>query len=178
MVVAIAVAHGTAAAQVVPGRMIEEPKMAAGASLTVWLPSGDADDFSDTSLGVRPHFTYRVMPWLAVLGTFDFVFVNEQDGVGDITYYSIGGGARFVLPRPGRFEPYGELVLGWHSIDGEGFEETDLGFRLGGGVLYPMSERLLVNFAANYSTVSFDSGFIGDIDVDALILEVGLATRF
>ena len=165
-----------ASAQPVPPAMVEESKMTAGGSVNIWVPQDDADDTSDTSLGIRGHFTYKFRPFLAAIGTFDYVFVNE-DGDGDITYYNLSAGARFIKPRPGQIEPYGELLIGYHVLDAEGLDsESALGFRLGGGILYPVGDKLVANFALNYSTVSFDVGLV-DVDVDALILEIGLAVK-
>lgn len=179
LVVAIVVAtYGTARAQVVPAPMVAEPKMTAGVSATVWLPQGDADDFADTSIGLRPHFAYDAKPFLSVLGTFDYIFVSEKDGVGDLTYYNICVGARLKKPRPGQIEPYGELLLGWHKLEADGgIDDSGIGFRLGGGVLYPISATLIANVALNYSAVSIDVG-LGDADIDALIFEGGLGIRF
>jgi opacity protein-like surface antigen len=177
VVLVLVVSSSVALAQVVPPPMIDEPKMTAGGSVVVYVPQGDADDTSDTSLGLRGHFTYKFKPWLAALGTFDYVFVNE-DGDSDITYYNLSAGARFIKPRPGQIEPYGEVLLGYHVLDAEGLDsESAIGFRFGGGILYPVGQKLLANLALNYSTVSFDVGLV-DVDVDALILEVGIAAKF
>ena len=150
-----------------------EPLMSIGASGTVWLPSGDADDVADESLGLRGTFTYKFMPFLAGIGTFDFVFVNEKDSA-DITYYNINAGARVFKPG-GRFEPYGEFLLGWHKLSGDLLDDSGVGFRIGGGVMYPMG-RTVVNAGLNYSSVGIDvMGF--NIDIDALILEIGVSMR-
>lgn len=174
VLVVVALCHAKASAQIVPPAMIEQPKTTVGGSLVVYVPQGDADDTSDTSLGIRGHFTYQLRPFLSGIGTFDYVFVNE-DGDAAITYYNISAGARFIKPRPGLIEPYGEVLLGYHAFDAEGIDtETALGFRLGGGIRYPFSNTLLASFALNYSAASFDVGFV-DIDVNALIFEVGVA---
>jgi len=167
----------TASAQVVPPPMIEEPKMTAGASATIWVPQGDSGDNSDTSLGLRGHFTYKFKEWIAGIGTFDYVFVNEDSDV-DITYYNISVGGRIIKPRPGQIEPYGELLIGYHVLDIEGADsENTIGFRLGGGILYPMSQKIQLVAGIAYSTASFDFGLV-DVDVDAFVFEVGAAFKF
>jgi len=155
---------------------VAEPKMAIGASATVWLPSGDADDFVNESLGARPFFTYRALSFLAVVATFDWIFVNEKDNVGSITYYAVSAGARFIKSRPGQVEPYGEFLLGWHHLDGQNVDDSNLGFRIGGGATYPLG-KLVAQGGLSYSAVSIDSGFF-DVDIDALVIEIGLAGRF
>jgi len=165
----------SAAAQMVPPPMIEEPKMLIGASGTVWVPQGDSDNFADTSIGLRPHFSYRVRPFVAVLATVDYIFVNETDSI-DITYYNVGVGARLIMPRPGLIEPYGELLLGWHKLDAEGFDDSGIGFRIGAGILYPFGQKLVANLGINYSSVSIDAG-LGDVDVDALIFDLGIGFK-
>lgn len=166
----------TAFAQMVPPPMGEEPKMTIGGSATLWLPQDDAEDTSDESLGLRAHFTYKFKDWLAGIGTFDYVFVNEETD-GDATYYNLNAGARFIKSRPGQIEPYGEVLLGYYVLDAEGADsESEIGFRIGGGILYPFSQTLLANAGLNYSTVSFDFG-LADFDVAAIILELGIAVK-
>ena len=137
-------------------------RTAGGGSLTVWVPQGDSDDTSDTSLGIRGHFTYKFKEWIAGIGTFDYVFVNE-DGDTDITYYNISFGGRVIKSRPGQLEPYGELLIGYHVLDG--------------GILYPLSQSMQLVAGLAYSTVEFDFGLV-NVDVDALVLEVGAAFKF
>lgn len=178
LLVAALLVSSTASAQVVPGAMVEEPKMMAGGALTLWIPQGDADDTSDPSLGIRGNFLYKAQPWVAVIGSLDYVFVNEDDGVGDLTYWSLSAGARFIKPRPGQIEPYGEVLLGYHTLDVEDADsESALGFRLGGGILYPFSNKLVLDFSLAYSTVEFDFG-IADVDVDAFVFQGGVNAVF
>jgi hypothetical protein len=148
-----------------------ESLMTVGASGTLWLPSGDADDVADTSLGLRGSFTYKVLPYLSAIATFDYIFVNEKDDA-DVTYYNINAGARVFKPG-GKYQPYGELLLGWHKLDGDVLDDSGLGFRIGGGVMYPMG-KLVANAGLNYSSVEIDvMGF--DVDIEALILELGIS---
>ena len=155
-----------------------EPKLTAGASAVIWLPSGDADEFSNESLGIRPFITYRALPYLAIVGTFDYIFVNEKTGVDSITYYTVSAGARLIKSRPGQIEPYGELLLGWHHLSSNNLDDSNIGFRIGGGATYPLSGNLLLQGGLSYSAVSIDAGIVNDIDVDALALEIGLGGRF
>jgi hypothetical protein len=154
-----------------------EPRLVIGGSAVIWVPQSDADDTTDTSIGVRPQVTYWITPFVGVTGTFDWVFVNEESGVGDVTYYTIGAGARVTLPRPMRIKPYGELVLGWHVVDAEGVDESDLGFRFGGGATYAVSRSLVVSAGLGYSTVELDAGFGFEADISAFVIDVGIAAR-
>jgi hypothetical protein len=172
------VAAVTLAAPAAHGEDAAEPRLAVGASATVWVPQSDADDVADTSLGVRPQVTYWVIPLVGVTASFDYVFVNEESGAGDTTYYVISAGGRLTLPKPATIKPYGELVLGWHVLDAEGFDESDLGFRLGGGAMFAVGTSLVASAGAAYSTVSLDGPFGTDFDVSAFVLDVGIAARF
>jgi hypothetical protein len=165
-----------AMAEIEPPRL--EPKLEVGGAMTVWFPSGDVDETVDASLGVRPHLAYWPKPMIAIAGSFDFVFVNEQEGVDDVTYYAVSVGPRVTIPRPMKVKPYGELMLGWHHLDGEGVDESGIGFRLGGGVSMALGSALAVNAGVGYSSVSFDGPFGINIDVDALVLDVGAVGRF
>ena len=153
------------------------PKYEVGGSLNIWLPQGDADDVAGTSLGVRPQFTYWIRPWIGIAASFDWVFVDADADVGDVTYYSISAGARITMSRPARIRPYGELMLGRYTLEADGLDDSELGFRLGGGATYALGTSLGLNAGLGYSTVSMDTGFF-DIDIDALILEVGVSGRF
>lgn len=156
-----------------------EPKLFVGGSATVWLPQGDADDTSNTSLGVRPVVGYWLRPFIAIIGAFDYIFVSEKEDVtGDITFYSISLGIRMTTPKPAQLKPYGELLLGRYTLDAEGIDsQSDIGFRIGGGATYALGSNLAFTAGLGYSSVSIDVGF-GDADIDALVLEVGLQGRF
>lgn len=154
-----------------------EPKVDVGGSLTVWFPLDDADDYSDISLGIRPVFTYWVHPVVGLTGTFDYVFVNEESGGDDVTYYAISAGVRLTLPGGMRIKPYGEVLVGWHFLDAPLFDESDIGFRFGGGVTYAVSRALQLHAGIDYSRASLDSTF-ADITVAAFILDLGVAARF
>jgi hypothetical protein len=155
----------------------EQGKLAIGGSLAAWIPQSDAEDLADVSLGIRPQVMYWVAPFVAVGGAFDFVFVNEDDGVGDATYFAISVGGRLTMPGQRRVKPYGEVMIGMHFIDVEGTDESDIGFRFGGGVSYALSTKLELTGGLAYSTASFDAGFV-DFTVGAFILDVGIAARF
>lgn len=167
------------AAAVRPARAddLTEPKLTVGGSLAIWIPQSDAENFADTSLGVRPQVTYWIRPFIGITGAFDFVFVNEDSGTGDTTYYSFGVGGRATLPR-GRIRPYGELLLGWHFLDTDGFDDNNFGFRIGGGGTYALTRSLVANAGASYSTTSFDAGFGFSVTVAAFVFDVGLGARF
>jgi len=172
VVVAVLLSRVAAADEAPPAA---EPKMAFGAAAAVWLPSGDVDEFVDTSLGVRGTFAFHYRPFLAIIASGDFVFANEKENVSDITYYTFGAGARLI--KSGRaLEPYGEFLIGWHHIDGEGTDDSGIGFRLGGGAMYSLSPNLIANAGLSYSAVSIDVGIV-DVDVDALVFDVGIAYR-
>jgi hypothetical protein len=156
-----------------------EPKLFVGGSATVWLPQGDADDTSDTSLGVRPVVGYWLRPFIAIIGAFDYIFVNEDANASDATFYSISLGARMTTPKPAQLKPYGELLLGRYTLDADNLDDSqsDIGFRIGGGATYAMGDNVVFTAGLGYSSVSIDVAF-GDIDIDALVLEVGLQGRF
>ena len=177
--VMVAVLAGNAWAQPVPPQMVEEsaePPMMLGASGAVWSPSGDADNIAETSIGIRPWFVYRVKPIVALVASFDYILVNEKDGVADVTYFNINLGGRFLVGRSGNVQPYGEFLLGYHKFDTEGLDDSTLGFRFGGGIVYSLGDKMAATVGLNYSNASFDvDGF--SVDVEAFILELGIGMR-
>ena len=167
------VAHASAARADDEGRK----KLDVGGALAFWIPQSDADDFADPSIGLRPGVTYWFFPFFGVTGHFDFVFVNEESGADDTDYYAFSVGGRFTLPGSLRIKPYGELLLGWHWLDAGAFDESEIGFQLGGGATYAINQRLQANLGIGYSTTNMDAPFV-DITVAAFIIDVGIAARF
>jgi len=150
----------------------------AGATATLWFPRADADDYADASPGVRAKLAYWVMPMVAVAGSFDWVFVNEETGGSAITYYGIGVGGLITTPRPARIKPFGEAQLVRYTLDNDaGVSETAYGFHLGGGARMQLRPSLTLVGQASYSAVSFQVGFF-NLDVSALILEAGVSAQF
>ena len=167
---------GTARAQAVDAGGPKRVELAGKAGM--WMPMDDADDYADASLGLRLHGAYWVVPAFAIGGAIDFVAVNEEEEVTDLTYYGFGITGLVTMPGPARVKPFGELSIARYTIDSDDFDdsESDIGFRLGGGATLEMSPNLALIGEIAYSTVDFDIGF-GSIDVAALILEVGVALR-
>ncbi len=154
-------------------------KMAAGASVGVYFPQGDADETAETSPGVRAQFVYWVHPMVGIVGSFDWVFVAEKDGAADTTYYDVSAGARVTMRGQAKLKPFGELLIGRHtlSVDDANFDESDIGFRLGGGGTYELGDSLQGFAQISYSTVDIDAGF-GSLDIEAFVIEAGALVRF
>jgi hypothetical protein len=156
-----------------------QPRITVGGSMTVWLPQDDADDLSDPSIGVRPQLTFWVLPQVGISASFDWVFVNEEDGSDDTTYYVVSVGGRATMARPLRVKPYGELMLGWHKLETTNVDESDLGFRLGGGALIELGSNAIATAGIGYSTVTIDTGLFGiEVDIEAFVFELGAGGRF
>lgn len=159
-----------------------EPTIAVQLGPTIWFPAGDIDEAANTSFGVRPTVFYRVHPAVAVVGTFDWIFVDEKSnssaGDGEITYFAISAGVRLRRRLPSGLEPYGELLLGYHKLEADVVDDGSMGVRLGGGVMYPVASALLVSAGLAVSYVSIDTGFVVDVEVTAVVIDLGLGARF
>jgi hypothetical protein len=154
-------------------------KVDIGVSLTIWVPQADADDFSNTSLGIRPQLAFWVQRYLAIVAAFDFVFVDTKQGVGDVTYYSISLGGRLTTPRHARVKPFGELLIGRYKIETDAGDDANLGFRLGGGVMWHAGRNMVGNAGLAFSSASLDpGGFGGNLSIEALIFDIGFSGRF
>jgi len=169
---------GGAAAQEAPVDASGPRRVELAGKVGMWMPMDDADDYADASLGVRLHGVYWVVPMFAIGGAIDWVFVSEEDGVADLTYYGIGINGLVTTPNPARVKPFGEIGIGRYTLDSDDVDdsESDIGFRLGGGATLEMSPGMALVGEIAYSTVDFDFGPLS-VDVAALILEVGLAAR-
>lgn len=169
---------GAARAQEAPVDAPATHRFELGGRAGMWMPMDDADDYADASLGIRVHGAYWVVPMFAIGGAFDWVPVNEEDGVADLTYYGFGIDGILTTPNPARVKPFGEIEIARYTIDSDDFDdsESDIGFRLGGGATMEMSPSMVLMGDVAYSTVDFDFG-VFSVDTAALILEVGLAAR-
>jgi hypothetical protein len=169
---------GVAGAQEAPVDAPATHRFELGGRAGMWMPMDDADDYADSSLGLRLHGAYWVVPMFAIGGAFDWVVVNEESDTADLTYYGFGIDGLITTPNPTRVKPFGELEIGRYTVDSDDFDdsESDIGFRVGGGATMQMSPGMVLMGDVAYSTVDFDFGLLS-IDTAALILEVGLAAR-
>ncbi len=169
---------GVARAQQAPVDAPATHRFELGGRAGLWMPMDDADDYADSSLGLRVHGAYWVVPMFAIGGAFEWVAVNEEADTADLNYYGFGIDGLLTTPNPARVKPFGEIEIGRYTIDSDTFDdsESDIGFRLAGGATMEMSPSVVLMGDLAYSTVDFDLGLIS-IDTAALILEVGVAAR-
>jgi hypothetical protein len=180
-VVIVTVMVGSAGVAYAQEAASAEPKIHVGAAATVWLPQSDADDVAETSIGIRPQVTYWVTSLFGIVASFDWVFVSEKEDSGEdsVTYYAISLGGRITLPRPAKIKPFGELLLGRHTLSAEtsDIDESGIGFRLGGGALFELGRNIGAIAEISYSSVEIDVGIV-DLNLEAFVLEAGVAGRF
>lgn len=180
VLIATGLATAAAAASAQPVAVSAEappPRVTLGAGALIVLPQGDADEFSDESLGGRLSFTYGFTPWVAGVASFELVAVNENDAAedadADFDYYAIDLGVRVSPPWTDRLRPLGEFLLGRHTVrydvPGEEGSDSDLGIRLGGGLAMPLGGG--AEFTALLSYVSAE---IEDVDIESMQLEGGI----
>lgn len=149
-----------------------------GANAMLVLPQADADDGVGTSVGTRAAFQAWFHPNVAFAAALTYVFANEEDVYDDydVTFYSLEAGVRYrAAPRPIR--PFGELLLGRHTVaaDGPGVDDSqsDLGLRLGGGIELALAgDTMSVVLQASYLSVEIEN-----VDIEAFTLEGGLSFR-
>jgi hypothetical protein len=63
-------------------------------------------------------------------------------------------------------------------LDSDALDESDLGFRFGGGATYALGGSLVASAGVGYSTVSLDAAFGFEADITAFLLDLGVAGRF
>jgi len=155
-------------------------KVALGGSLGVWFPTSDADDVADASPAFRPSLTYWLHPAFGMTGAFDYVVVNEDENIPDITYYVFSVGGRLTLPGTSQVKPYGEALVGWHFESSDLGDDDSIGFRFGGGVSYAFNAALLGSAGFSYSTTTLEFSGLGitvERDIAAWVLDLGIAAR-
>jgi hypothetical protein len=90
-----------------------------------------------------------INPNLAVLASFDWYFLDE-DEFGDSSYYEIAGSVLYRFQAaPIRPHLGGGLVLGHGSSEFAGFEasDSDTGIALLGGATFEMNQTRVIPFA-------------------------------
>jgi opacity protein-like surface antigen len=143
----------------------------------VALPQADADDTTETSLGLGAGVVYRVHPNVAVTGSFDYVFANAKDDVVPddyrIYFYSLNLGVRVITRERVGLQPFGELSLGRHTAgyDGpdDGDSQSDIGFRIGGGVTHRTGAVAFVG------KLRYSSAEIENADIEGFLIDLGIA---
>ncbi|MDW6092357.1 outer membrane beta-barrel protein [Vibrio rhizosphaerae] len=101
-----------------------------------------------------------------------------------LNYFSLGYQRNFFVNNP--LSPYIKGSLGYGNIDVNGYDRssaTITGFRIGGGISYPMRPDLFLLVGIDYQYRSWDSLYLGrgnvlDISDTAFIGNVGIEYHF
>ena len=176
--VAIAVAWPAVARGDTEIANVPDKRVTVTANGVVAMPQADADDTTETSLGVGGSLVYWVNHHVGVVGTFDYIFANPKDDIVpddvDIFFYSINIGARVTTRNREGLQPFGELTLGRHTAGydapGDDDSQSDLGIRLGGGVTYRTNSGVALVGQILYSTAEIE-----EADVNAFLVDLGVA---
>ena len=93
-----------------------DKRVTVAATGVVAMPQADADDTTETSLGLGAALVYWINHNVGVVGSFDYIFANtKEDVVPDdvgIFFYSINIGARVTTRNREGLQPFGELTVG------------------------------------------------------------------
>jgi len=145
----------------------QESIMNVGADLGIFLPTGDFGDGVNTSFGFSASFEYMLQPNLGLTGTLGYIsWSSDVDGITMSTMPIIFGG-RYYFATEG-LQPFAGADLGFYKSTVEadmfGFkfsdDETDFGFSLLGGALYPLTEDISFR-----GIISFTNIFNGEDEV-------------
>lgn len=174
--VAILVPMSAGAEEVVS--KVPDKRVTVAATGVVAMPQADADDTTETSLGLGASLVYWINHNVGVVGSFDYVFANTKEDVVpdevDIYFYSINIGARVTTRNRGGLQPFGELTLGRHTAGfdspAEDDSQSDLGIRIGGGVTYRTQNGFALIGQLLYSTAEIE-----EADINAFVLDLGVA---
>jgi hypothetical protein len=150
-----------------------EKGVTVGVSPVLWVPTAGAETNFDSSLGVRPHFAFYMVPAFAVVASFDYVFLNEVSDE-NVSYQVLGVGLRVSQPDADSVAPFGELSFAWHDVESEsGFAGDGVGLRFAGGATYRLG-NVELKASLGYNAAEINDG---QIELDAYMLEIGAGWR-
>lgn len=184
---------GTAAAQVTGPTTPFSVEVRAGAA----LPTGDFGDVVSTGWTVGVDGTFNITPMFGIYGGYSYSSyaldeeLEELFGEADITEQGFDAGIKATLgggTLP--FTPYLRGGLIYHKLDGE-FEDGDvdegeeldyeLGFEVGGGLMFPLGPRISVTPSVSYTSFSLsaedDELEAFDVDISTFKVGIGLNIR-
>jgi hypothetical protein len=155
-----------------------DKRVTVSASGIVALPQADADDTTRTSLGVGTSATYWVNSYFGVAGSFDYIFANKKRAVVPddyrIYFYTLNVGVRVAAPDRSGPQPFGHFSLGRHTWGYKGpldnDSQSDLGIRLGGGVLYRTGAGVALLAQLTYSSAEIENA-----DINGFLVDLGVA---
>jgi opacity protein-like surface antigen len=118
-----------------------------------------AEEGEETGAGFLVDVARDLTPAVAVVGEFG---LNSFE-FSTITSYQ--GGVRFTPVLEGTaVSPFVQALVGLERFSGDGFDATNgLSFQIGGGVEFPLSDRLNLRAQYDYRRTSYDGeGFNGN----------------
>jgi hypothetical protein len=152
-------------------------KMGIGIQGGVTLPMGDWSDVVSTGFGGKASFLYNLNKKLAISGEFGyFSFGQKEDVYGDFSwsmmpilagvryYFTPKGFRAYVMGKLGVYVAnasyevdFGPFLGGKQTYDDS---DSEFGFALGGGFLYPIGKTLNLDVNVGYNIVS-DANYLG-----------------
>jgi hypothetical protein len=177
---------GTASAQMGPTTPFSV-EVRAGAA----LPTGDFGDVVSTGWTVGIDGTFNITPMFGIYGGYSYSSyaldeeLEDLFGEADVTEQGFDAGVKATLgggTLP--FTPYLRGGLIFHKLGGE-FEDEDvetedsdyeLGFEVGGGLMFPLGPRISVTPSVSYTSfsISEDEDEIDEFDVDISAFKIGI----
>jgi opacity protein-like surface antigen len=141
------------------------------------FPTGDLKDGDDLDNGVALSVNgqYQVNPMFSVYAEYDWSQFGITDTSEDLTDQGFGAGviANF---NAGSIQPFlrAGVAVNQLSAAGEDAQDEQVGFRVGGGLNFPLGNRLSVTPGVLYTAYGIKDS---DFDVTHLTVDVGLKLR-
>ncbi len=130
----------------------------------------DLDDGAGISLGLG----YRLMPQLALEGTFHGSLHDSVGGTDATSSNSLTGGSlnlKYFIPLSGpRLEAYGQAGLGFMNVSSGDTEIEGTFFDIGAGLDYRLSREAAAGVKANFSSLSGEDQGGGSADLNTFSL--------
>ncbi len=145
------------------------------------LPIGDFGDFYKPGYGGTGFLFFELAPGIEITGTSGYLMWDADIEEVDITLTSIPLllGVRYYFGEGG-YAPYAALEGGLHFLKSEalGFESEseEIGYGVGGGLLFRVSDNLFFDLGVKYNSIL--DGEDDDFSYDFLSFMLGLRIAF
>lgn len=88
--------------------------------------------------GFGANLAYNLNDWVGVVGDFGYCHLS---GANDVNYLF---GPRVTYRNYGKFNPFGQLLIGGQHVGGSGVSANSFALSLGGGVDYKYNDRFSI----------------------------------
>jgi opacity protein-like surface antigen len=146
------------------------------------FPTASFGDRYETGVSYGARAILSVAPGIGVYGGYSQSDFDLKSGIGGENASDRGFNAGLRAALPTGVIPFGPWVHGgvvYNELTGQvlGGDERKLGFEVGGGLEFPLGQRVSVTPGATYTSTSRDAAAGGSANVNYVKADIGLRIR-